>query len=328
MEEVYILKKLGGLGKLEEVRDGFTSFSAQTKGDNEEGSNQGSYKLNTFPDSTKELSVAWNAITESFCWGGSKVQLDEIIKEKKLKFDKDHPRYGQTITPDDVNLNDINDPFIQHEYWWNRKVAIDGECLLKSANVDDRFFILSYKGNLKCVDKTEDDGGFNVWADGAEWELTSPKLAESKKSRETGKIIDALTSIRSAEAETRELFCKVLSLPYDKDNLDSTTMNALYDAANNPAKQRHLGGMTFTEKLTELFKLKKADLVIYSDISTALAIGILRNNGYSYTFITDDKNAISKVDASNEIDVVSFFSKNENQDQYLILRSEIKKRVK
>lgn len=326
MSEIYILKKRGGLGKLEQIKEGFTTYSAQTQSENEEGINQGSYTQNTFPGAVKELNLAWSTLTDSFCFAGSTVDLKEIVKAAKLKYEKGHISEGKLIAPEDVDLGDFNDPFFRHSYWDNRKVATDGECLLNTSVNDDRLFLLSYKANPKCIDKSTNE--FSPWEASAEWELISPEVTEALKSKEVNQIIDILSSLKGMEVSKREMFCNILNLDYNKDIKEDSTVTSLYDAILNPAKQKKLGGLTYGEKLEQLFKLPKDKLTIYSDVVQGMATGIIRNNGGNFNFNAESPKALKRIDVRTEVELPEFFSSVDNQDQYIILREELEKRLK
>ena len=327
MSDVYILRKLRGLGELK-TQDGFTTFSAKTQGENVEGINEGKYRGRTLPGAEVELSFAWSTLTDSFCFAGTAVDLQEIVRDLRLKFEKGHRKEGETITYDDVDLKDFLDPFMRHTFWDGKRYAVDGECLLKTSIPEERMFILAYKGNTQdCVDR-EVQEGFNAWESTARWELISPKTSEKKKAKDINKTINILSEINNLDVATREMFCIILNLDYDKENKEDTTLSALFEGTNNPAKQSRLLGMTIGEKLEQLLKLPKDKITIYSDVVQAMQVGILRNNGTNFTFNTENKKAKPRIDVGKEVELPDFFSLVDNQDQYLILREELQKRIK
>lgn len=321
--EIYILRKLGGLSKLQGITTGFNVFEAQSTSEKEEGNPAGAYKGITFPNTEQELAVAWNDLSDSFCWGGELQDLNRIVNAKKLKYEKDHPQYGELITKAD--LYDFNDPFFRHSHWWNRRKALDGEILLRTDNIDDEFYILSYKGNPDCVDRSsEEEGVENLM--GTSWELISVQKNESNKAKKTNQTLDVLVELHKSDTVTKEHIATIVGTSYDKADPE-TVIVGLVDLVNNPSKQKKFGGITGAERVGQLLELTKEQLILQSKVVQAQQLGLLKFNGNDFNFLTSDKRASSRIPASDIPQLVSWFLNNENQGDFLILEDELKNRL-
>ena len=324
MTEVYILRKIKGLSNLlSSSTGGISVFAAHTTSEKEEGVPQGTYKGITFPNTEQELVVAWNDLSSQFCWGGTPQDLARIVKAKKLKYESDHPNFGKVI--EEADLYDYNDPFFRHQYWWNRRKASDGEIVLKTDIIDDELYIYSYKGNPDCVDRTMiHDGIENLF--GGTWELISVQKNESKKAKNIEESIDVLSSIKAADVVTKENIAIVMGVAYSKEDTD-TIITGLWDAVQNPSKISKYGGITGMERIQELLKLPKEELILHSKIVQAKQLGIIKFNGSTHSFLTSNKNATMNIPASNTPQLVTWFLNNENQKDFLILEEELQNRL-
>lgn len=321
--EIYILRKLGGLSKLQGILGGISTFEAQTTSEKEDGRPAGMYKGITFPNTEQELSIAWNDLKDSFCWGGEPQDLNRIVAAKKLKYEEGHPNYGDVI--ERCDLYDFNDPFIRHTYWWNRRKAVDGEILLRTDIIDDEFYIMSYKGNPDCLDRSADIEGIEHLMGGS-WELISVQKTETNKAKRVQQTMDVLAEIGKADHVTKENIAIVMDLAYSKEDPD-TIITSIFDAINDPAKIKKYDKKTGAERVAELLKLSKEQLILQAKVVQAQQLGLLKHNGSDYNFLSSDKRATSRIPASNIPQLVSWFLNNENQGDFLILDQELQNRL-
>lgn len=329
-----ILKKLGGLGNIKSLKGNPREYHTNDKNREVEGVYAGEYRQNTLPNARHWLAPYWNDLKNKYCWGGTREQLDLIVDEVKLKFEKGHPDVGKTITPADVDIHNITDAFFTHSHWSLNKAMEGGRIMLNRDIPEEEFFHLSYKGNHMVVDKTEGETSLNAVA-GAKYELVNPKSVKAKKAKDAKKEVDALKLLASSSYERQKLIAEIMDLKtYDINDPDPDSLFvALKDeAAENTEVASRFGNKTYQDRFIELADKKTTsneDLEIMGLVLRATKLGVLRKRGNYWQFNSGNNNLSDRIEGQlNDIQLISFFRKIDNQDYFLALEKAVKGKQK
>jgi hypothetical protein len=307
---VYILKRLGGLGSIKNMTPPQAHYSNTPPTDKSTSEHSEFYKHAHLPGATHGLHLFWDGLQDKFFFDGSEEELDEIVKQLRKPYPKDHPDYGKVI--EKANKYDKNDPFFTHDSFYNKYIAQDGEILLDDSIPEQRLFVKSYKENRKVIDKSREHN----YTFSAEWEIISPNLEDKKEAENNDKLLDAFALLAEMKPETIKIIATILNVDADFKSIDSIknkTIKALKENRNVKAYN-----MSFVDKFVELAASGTENLMAIYYVAEGLKQGILTFNNSYYQFRSPNSEALTSINVRSVPELHSYFKKESKQMQILI----------
>lgn len=307
---VYILKRLGGLGSIKKMSPPQAHYSNTPPSDKTVSEYSEFYKHPHLPGSTHGLHLFWDGLQDKFFFDGTDEELDEIVKELRKPYPKDHPDYGKIITKAD--RRDKNDPFFNHDSFYNRFIAQDGEILLDDTVPEQRLFVKSYKENRKVVDRSREHN----FTFGAEWEIISPNLEDKKESENNDKLLDAFSLLSDMQPDTIKYIATILSVDADYNSQDNVKNKVIKAFKENRVVKAY--NTPFVNKFVELAAGGKENLTAMYYVAEAIKQGILTYNNSYYQFKSPNSEAITSITARSVPELHTYFKKEPKQMQILM----------
>lgn len=303
---IYILRRLKGLKQLKSVND-IKAYYSNTE--NGQAVADEFYKENHLPGATTSLGLPWDDLAGKFCFAGTQEDLDQIVKSLKLKYE-DGENKGKVI--DKANLDDINDPFFDHSYFYGRFLAKEGQIILDDSLPDQKLLVLSLKANRKVVDKTKE----TYYSVGAEWELLSPAQEEQYTSESNDIKLKAYNMLEEKTQDSLDMIAYILNVNYD-EKIPGSAKNKMFEAIEKNSKLKEFG-VKFVDKFMELASKGKDELIPMYNVRRGEKNGLLYFNGSYYQFKAASNSAETTINVRTFTELVNYFDKNPEQLKILI----------
>lgn len=307
---VYILKRLGGLGSIKNMSQPQAHYSNIPPSDKTVSEHSEFYKHAHLPGSTHGLHLFWDGLQDKFFFDGTDEELNEIVKELRKPYPKDHPDYGKII--EKADRRDKNDPFFTHDSFYNKFVAQDGEILLDDSNPEQRLFVKSYKENRKVIDKSREHN----YTFSAEWEIISPNLEDKKEAENNDKLLDAFALLAEMQEDTIKYIATILGVDADYNSKESIKNKVIKALKENRTVKAY--STSFVNKFVELAGSGKENLTATYYVAEAIKQGILTFNNSYYQFRSPNSEAITSITARSVPELHNYFKKEPKQMQILI----------
>lgn len=314
--DVVFLRKINKLAKLN--RWGAPKFYGQEKFKPDSNSSEDvqlEFSGNAIPGAFRNLTPQWNRLEKKWAWHGTYNDLTRIADRLKLR-GKDQ----KVIVPDPYCFTNREDPFFNHPtLFYNKEMMMrDGTITLETNTPLDEFYARCYYGNPMVQDKTKNQSKSTL--SGAELEIWSPKAEVRAKRSESRNADKAIVLLASMTTDKMRLIAQVMR-PSGFDPKTEDT-DALYvelregAALNENTNDNRFGGMTWQERFIGLAEYDDTELFVMAKIIDAKYKGALIKKKGTFHFLTKPLYGDNATEVKDEIDLINFFRRNENDAQF------------
>lgn len=316
LPDVVFLRKINKLGNLDKL--GKPVFYGQTKFKPESDSREDvklDFTGNSIPGSFRNITPQWDKLNNKWAWYGEYSDLTRIAKRLKLR-----DANQAIIEPEPYCFENREDPFFGHlKLWTNRELLMkDGKITLETNDPLHEFYARCYYGNPDVQNKLKVQSK-SVRA-GAELEIWSPKAETKAKKADIDKTDDSIVALKTMSIERQRLVAQIMRpAGFDPKNEDTELLyiQLREGAAMNEVKNdNRFGGMTWQDRFLQLADVDDTELFVMARIIDAKYKGALIYKKGTFHFLAKPLYADGSKEVKDEIDLINYFRRQENDPQF------------
>jgi hypothetical protein len=275
-QEVVVLKRVSKLGKLKSSEQ---IYHQDKKDYDEQGTPFDTLNISQqgFLGVVNNITPHWNYNEGKWAFAGSYADLVAIAKQIRLT-----GADGKVIIPTEDSAYSRQDPFWGHKTLWTTEFMRDNVHSFTESNPYSRLFSLILKGREDVEDPTSSIERSKMDTESSGLVLMSNKIENVKKSEKIDEELEAIELFISLSKNFDKLkrIASIIDPPGFNDSYnDPTALKVLIKTSVVDVEDHTVKfGMSPRRFFVKLCKLDNATLDIYSNVSRAIQLGVIRPN--------------------------------------------------
>lgn len=318
------LRRRGGLQEKIRKVGGTTprQYLSASKDRSEDGVPVGEYKIGQLIGTKQFLSPSRHVRTGRWCWGGTAVELNQLIEKMKLRYE-DGPKKGEIISidhsPAEDRLTNPQDPVFNHSSFYNTHYIENDRVDFDQDNPRHRFMWLCQIGTPGTIDRSEQKRISKYERGNIRLEAVAPKQEAMSKKERVKNVARATALLEHLEKDQDRMHMVALAMTlptYSPKHAPDQVYMAIWSEVieGNQKPRSKYNNRTIQSRFIELAEMDAEELSIAANVMLAKnkQIIVRRKTGYLL-------NGNMIPDIKTDYHLTKYFLDPENQDEYVEL---------
>lgn len=271
----------------------------------------GNYTGERFPNSRQKHRVMWSYTKRRWKLAGctkNSEALNQLVKECKVQYPKDHPRYPDYI--ESADIFDSNDPFFKGFKFMLK----EGEGILDKDHPKDKIIIMALQANPHFALSGEESGKLSNRVKNL---IVDKNLDKESKIKNRQKEIEAITIYNNMNPEKRKRVAMAMGLIV-KDDTDKDVVDMLLYESVTDVKTK-INGLTRQDYFLAMANATTDQINNRYLIQKAKGKGLLKKTRQGYKLFGHNA-------GKTEADLIKYFENPDNQEMMIRLQEVLEKK--